>query len=127
MLPLCLCLMCRGSRQFKRTFSDIPLFIFIGDKHGACRQWYRVRTPVNTKHLYSICTKSDQRRRRWADVVQMLCECFVFAGTSICSVYPVVGTQNQAASRYTCMRRHLYLFCDTLHLRIYTRWPPSSP
>ena len=23
----------------------------------------------------------DQRRRRWADVVQMLCKCFVFAGT----------------------------------------------
>ena len=28
--------------------------------------------PVNTKHLYSICTMLDQRRRRWADVVQML-------------------------------------------------------
>ena len=24
----------------------------------------------------------DQRRRRWADVVQMLCKCFVFAGSS---------------------------------------------
>ena len=22
----------------------------------------------------------DQRQRRWADVVQMLCKCFVFAG-----------------------------------------------
>ena len=36
--------------------------------------------PVNTKHLYNICTKLDQRRRRWADVVQMLYKCFVFAG-----------------------------------------------
>ena len=35
--------------------------------------------PVNTKHLYSICTMLDQRRRRWADVVQMLYKCFVFA------------------------------------------------
>ena len=36
--------------------------------------------PVNTKHFYSICTMLDQRRRRWADVVQMLYKCFVFAG-----------------------------------------------
>ena len=35
---------------------------------------------VNTKHLYTICTMSDQRRRRWADVVQMLYKCFLFAG-----------------------------------------------
>ena len=34
----------------------------------------------NTKHLYNICTMLDQRRRRWADVVQMLYKCFVFAG-----------------------------------------------
>ena len=38
--------------------------------------------PANTKHLYNICTKLDQRRRRWADVVQMLYKCFVFAGLS---------------------------------------------
>ena len=36
--------------------------------------------PVNTKHLYSISTLLDQRRRRWADVVKMLRKCFVFAG-----------------------------------------------
>ena len=36
--------------------------------------------PTNTKHLYSICTRLDQRRRRWADVVQ---KCFVFAGLSV--------------------------------------------
>ena len=35
---------------------------------------------ANTKHLYNICTTLDQRRRRWADVVQMLYKCFVFAG-----------------------------------------------
>ena len=33
---------------------------------------------VNTKHLCNICTMLDQRRRRWADVVQMLYKCFVF-------------------------------------------------
>ena len=36
--------------------------------------------PVNTKHLYNICKMLDQRRRRWADVVQMLYKCFVFTG-----------------------------------------------
>ena len=35
--------------------------------------------PADTKHLCSICTMLDQRRRRWADVVQMLYKCFVFA------------------------------------------------
>ena len=36
----------------------------------------------NTKRLYNICTMLDQRRRRWADVVQMLYKCFVFAGNN---------------------------------------------
>ena len=36
--------------------------------------------PVNTKQLYNICTILDQRRRHWVDVVQMLYNCFVFAG-----------------------------------------------
>ena len=32
------------------------------------------------QHLYNICTMLDQCRRHWADVVQMLYWCFVFAG-----------------------------------------------
>ena len=36
--------------------------------------------PSKHKHLDNICTMLDQRRRRWADVVQMLCKYFVFAG-----------------------------------------------
>ena len=28
--------------------------------------------PANIKHLYNICTMLDQRRRRWANVVQIL-------------------------------------------------------
>ena len=35
---------------------------------------------ANTKHLHDICAMLDQQRRRWADVVQMLCKGFVFAG-----------------------------------------------
>ena len=36
--------------------------------------------PLNTTHLHNICTMLVQRRRRWADVVQMLYKCCVFAG-----------------------------------------------
>ena len=32
----------------------------------------------------------DQRRRRWADVVQMLCKCFVFAGQLLITHYTAV-------------------------------------
>ena len=43
---------------------------------------------ANTKHLYNIFTMLDQRRRRWADVVQMLCKlCFVFAGLDSCCLF----------------------------------------
>ena len=46
--------------------------------------------PVNTKHLYNICTMLDQRRRRWAGVVQMLYKCFEFAaGTLIQQMHNV--------------------------------------
>ena len=38
------------------------------------------RLLLNAKHLCNICTMLDQRRRHCADVVQMLCKCFVFAG-----------------------------------------------
>ena len=41
-----------------------------------------LRHPVNTKHLYNICTMLVQRRRRWADVGQMLYKCFVFTGSA---------------------------------------------
>ena len=36
--------------------------------------------PVSTENLYNICTMLNQRRRRWADVVQKLYKCFMFAG-----------------------------------------------
>ena len=39
---------------------------------------YFIEYPVNTKHLYNICTMLGQCRRRWTDVVQMLYNCFVF-------------------------------------------------
>ena len=38
-------------------------------------------TPASSKHLYNICTKLGQRRRRWADVGQIIYKYFVFAVT----------------------------------------------
>ena len=38
--------------------------------------------PVNARHLYNICTMLAQRRRHWADIVQMLYKCFAFARLS---------------------------------------------
>ena len=35
--------------------------------HALCTKY-----PVNTEHFYNICTMLDQRRRRWADVIQVL-------------------------------------------------------
>ena len=45
--------------------------------------------PANTWHLYNICTMLDQRRRRWAYVVQMLYKCFVFAGMLLSHSLPL--------------------------------------
>ena len=49
---------------------------------GKRRHFPRMHIPANTKHLYNICTKLNQRRRRWVDVVQMFYKCFVFAGNN---------------------------------------------
>ena len=38
---------------------------------------YAVLSKQTRKHLYHICTMLDQRRRRWANVVQMLYKCFL--------------------------------------------------
>ena len=46
------------------------------------RTWREACTPTNAKQLYNICTMLDQRRRRWAGVVQMLYKCSVFARCS---------------------------------------------
>ena len=43
--------------------------------------------PVNTKHLYNICIVWDQRRKRWADVAQMLYKCIAFAGYKACVTF----------------------------------------
>ena len=41
------------------------------------------RIYLNTNHLHKFCTMLDQRWRRWANLVQILKKCFVFAGVCI--------------------------------------------
>ena len=49
------------------------------------------RDSANMKHLYIICTMLAQRRRRWADVAQMLYKCFVIAGEKSGPGFDVMG------------------------------------
>ena len=72
---------------------------------------------MNAKHLYNICTLLDQRRRRWADVVQMLYTCFVFAGLCgphigiaawICQIWHLLGfSENQSKGHASLFRNNL--------------------
>ena len=64
--------------------------------------------PVNTKHLYNICTMTVQRRRRWAGVVQMLYKCFVFTRIPTLPRFAIRAHHPGAVSR---SRRAYTLIC----------------
>ena len=49
-----------------------------------------VASILGTKHLHNICTMLDKRRRRWANVVQMLYKCFVFPGVMHLKIKQVI-------------------------------------
>ena len=92
--------------------------------------------PAKTKHLYTICTTSVQRRRRWTDVVQMVYKRFVFTAClfacfslSCASSRPSVSSaMGHSLRRFymTCMgepanAKHLYNICTTSAQRL-RRW-----
>ena len=68
--------------------------------------------PVNTKHLHNICTTSAQRLRRWADVVQILYECFVFTGTDHI-LNNIISDDGILSAKY---EHSEHLFKSALHL-----------
>ena len=73
-------------------------------------------TPETQKKLYDISTMFSQRRRRWADVVQMLYKCFVFAGTDFYHGYIKVSTSSATTSCsfiHTIMVIELLIFLIT--------------
>ena len=75
-----------GTRQVSSSPNLYFTFPYIAmQPRKSSKSWSQCKTshvPTHTKHLHNICTILDQRRRRWADVVQKLYKCFVFAGVS---------------------------------------------
>ena len=52
-------------------------------EHEACvdaTQLVLTQKTRNISILHDICTTSAQRLRRWSNIVQMLCKCFVITG-----------------------------------------------
>ena len=72
--------------DMRRLEDETPLVNIFWQRKRFVRvlQIYKTRTErsvlLSTKHLYTIYIMLDQRRRRWADVLQMLYKCSVFAG-----------------------------------------------
>ena len=67
------------------------LFIFLIANVEPCRQSVVRASPLNTKPLNNIYTTSAQRVRRWADVVEMLYKCFVFAARDTFDIVTASG------------------------------------
>ena len=61
------------------TNIPIPVLSAMQRQTAVTAQLKSKQLPRNAKHLYDICTKLDQRRSLWADVVQMLYKCSVLA------------------------------------------------
>ena len=49
-------------------------------RQGICSLWSGDGDPANTRRSSKVCTMLDQRRRRWANIVQTLGNRIVFAG-----------------------------------------------
>ena len=60
----------------------------------------------NTKHLYNVNTMLVQRQRSWADVVQILYKCFVFAGLQLLAAY-LRGFARRPTDSKTLSRLHI--------------------
>ena len=82
--------------NFRKKGPDPPPLLWTGHKPALSLRMQSISTyvhslspftkrssnPANSKHLYSICTTTAQRLRRWSNIVQMLNKCFVFAGNA---------------------------------------------
>ena len=80
---------CQDGRYFVKCYEELTDGYQINTRHfynicTASDQRRRRWADINTRHLYNICTASDKRRRRWADVVQMFYKCvFVLVCPSV--------------------------------------------
>ena len=64
-------------KLFKRLFSYTRLNAKLGFGETPFVITIASNYPVNTQHLYNICTMLDQRRRCCADILQAFCVCWV--------------------------------------------------
>ena len=78
--------------------------------------------PGSTKHFYYICTMLAQRLRRWSNIVQMLCKCFVFSGFKLSISYlhvQVLGCVCVClSSRLQCFYLPFYLSATSLFVSL---------
>ena len=63
--------------------------------------------PANTEQLWNICTMLDQRRRRWAAIVQMFYKCFLFARFMYIHSYSVAIHMYYLLTMMTCTYTHV--------------------
>ena len=82
--------------------------------------------PVNTNHLHNICIMLGQRRRRWADFVQMLYKCFVFSEV-LTHLYIIMWMERNRCGYGVYIKHlfHLGIFCKQFIL-IMTKNPFTS-
>ena len=68
--------------QRQRLISHCLSYVVVSSSDEAkSRRYINIRKQtVNIKHLHNICTMSGQLLPRWAEAVQMLYKCSVFAG-----------------------------------------------
>ena len=66
--------------------------------------------PAKTKHLHNMCTTSAQRLRLWANIVQILYKCFVFAARVFLKTERICGPtyKSNHPSKNKTFVQHLY-------------------
>ena len=76
--------------------------------------------PANTKHLYNMCTTSAQRLRRWSNIVQMLCKCFLFAEIQREFYVSLIMAVHSSAC-YVCKCKMIWIIkCRIIHFLFLT-------
>ena len=73
-----------------------------------CLRYAGTCNPANTKHLYNIHTMLDQRRRRWADLVEVLCKCFVFLIGKITAIKSGLSRHVLSHNRFMALFRKFF-------------------
>ena len=74
----CFCFSLTEKTAFVYWYLLVPVMSLPLPSNNSARMCMIPAIPANRKHLYNNCTMTDQRLRRWSDIVQMLYKYFVF-------------------------------------------------